>query len=88
MQTKLFYVEVPVADNTLVLPTDSDIVVFAATALKTPAVGGALAPLCDRLEKEPSDYRRPARESRLSRLDGLITALEKSKLFGEAAKKL
>lgn len=88
VQTYLFYVEVPVADNTLVLPTDSDIVVFAATALKESAVGGALAPLCDRLEKEPSDYRRPARESRLSRLDGLITALEKSKLFGEAAKKL
>lgn len=88
VQTYLFYAEVEVADSTLVLPMDSDIVLFAATAFDSTAAGGALAPLCDSFTKAESSYHRPARETRLSRLDGLITVLEKSKLFGKAVKKL
>lgn len=88
VQTYFFYTEVDVAEDMLVLPVDADIVLLAVTAFAEPAHGGALFPLTDRMEKIPITYRRPNREKNLSRLDGLITALGKTKVFGKAIEKL
>lgn len=87
-QGYLFYAEVDVAEDTLVLPMDSDIIVFAATAFSDIADGGALTPLCDTLEKTQMTYVRPAKETALSRFDPLITAFGKTKLFGKLTEKL
>ncbi len=88
VQTYLFYAEVDITDDTLVLPVEDAIVVFAVTAFAEPACGGALFPLNDRLEKIPMTYRRPKRENRLSRMDNLITALGKTKVFGKKIEEL
>lgn len=88
VQTYLFYAEVDITDDTLVLPVEDAIVVFAVTAFAEPARGGALFPLSDRLEKIPMTYRRPKRENRLSRMDNLITALGKTKVFGKKIEEL
>lgn len=86
-QGYLFYAEVDVAEDFLVLPTDSDIILFAATAFATEADGGALAPLCDRLEKTQMTYRRPYAEDAYSRFDGVLTKLEKIKARCEKSAK-
>ncbi len=82
-QCYFFRVDVPITDDTLVLPVDADIVVLAATAFSEPIADGALCELQDTLSKAPMTYRRPKREDKLSRFDGVITALGKTKLFGK-----
>ena len=71
-QCYLFYAEMPTEADTLTLPIDEDILVFAVTANAYAKTEGALCPLYDTLKKEPFTYRAPAKK-----FQGLNTLLQK-----------
>ena len=62
----------PTEADTLTLPIDEDILVFAVTANAYAKTEGALCPLYDTLKKEPFTYRAPAKK-----FQGLNTLLQK-----------
>ncbi len=65
-QCYLFKVVVPVSGDTLCLPDDKNIIVFAAQA-NFEDCGKALYPLYDELEKRPFTYKRSGFENRMTK---------------------
>lgn len=71
-QCYLFYAEIPVSGDTLTLPIDEDVLVFAVTANTYEPAEGALFPLYDTLKKRPFTYRAPEAEKPMGKLSAFF----------------
>lgn len=83
-----FYVQLPTEGDTLTLPVQEDVFLFAAVASAQPASAGALQPLYDNFDRTADLYVRPARETGLTRMDNVLSALAKVKFLGRVLETL